>query len=407
MRVKNQLILILLLAFVVRVVCIILLGRHINPESWELNDIALNMIHGRGYVLDWFNTVYHSHSYPLYAVILALFHMVTHENYLVLEIFNAALSSALCYVIFLIARRIFNERVGLLSAFLAAMHPGLIVYATKIHELTLVAFLMAFIIWLMISLDKYKPSHNFFTGCLIGIGILARPTFIFFFPVYFVYLWISSKEFNKAFKSAAIVFFAVILVILPWTIRNYNIHKRWIFITTNTAEHFWRGNNPNASGTATTTGGKHMLEVAPKEFREKLFKLDEMGQYDLFYSEALKFIKENPALSLRMFFRKIYYFWWFSPQTGQLYPALWAAVYKIYYGFIFILFLFGVYSSLARPLPSDKLPIALILVFFVTLTIPHSIYFVDMRHRWAIESLMLLFSAYGIQSLVKPFLKRR
>ncbi|MFA6142097.1 MAG: glycosyltransferase family 39 protein [Candidatus Omnitrophota bacterium] len=401
MRIKKYLALILSLAFVVRVIAIFLLGRHINPESWEFNDIALNIIHGRGYVFDWLNTQYHSFGYPLYPFLLAISHTITHENYFILEIFNAVVSCATCYVIYLIAGRIFNKRVGLLSAFLTATHPGLIVYATKIHEFTLVTFLTVLIIWSMIRLNTKKAMHNFYIGSIIGIGVLTRPTFIFFFPAYFVYLWVSSRDFKNVSRNAAIAFLAIMLVILPWTIRNYSTHKRLIFITTNTAEHFWRGNNPNASGTALTTDGKHMLEVAPKEFVERLFKLDEMGQYDLFYGEALKFIKANPALSIKMFFRKFYYFWWFSPQTGYLYPAQWTVIYKIYYSLIFGLFLFGIYLSLVKPYPLDKSPVILILTFFIALSMAHSIYFMDMRHRWAIEPLMMIFSAYSVVLLLE------
>ena len=389
-----------ILAFITRIFSLFLLGRHITPEVWEYDTIALNIIQQKGYSFNHLNATYHSYVYPVYPFLTALSHLITGRNYFALEIFQIILSAAACYFIYLIAKLIFNQKVGLLSSFLVALHPGLIVYSTKLHELTLVVLFLTVIFWLIASLDYSKVYNNIFIGILIGIGVLTRPTFVFFLPVYFLYIWLHSKRFKYALKAIAAVTLFLILIILPWTIRNYQIHKRWIFITTNSAEHFWRGNNPAASGSALTEDGYSIIEKAPSEFKEKIYKMTEIEQYDFFYKEAYRFIGSNPVFFIKLVLRKFFYFCWFSPQVGLMYPGLWKIVYRAYYGILFFTFILGLYASLFKEKLGIKRAAVVSMSFFLFLTLLlHTVYYVEIRHRWAIEPFMLIFSAFGLTGL--------
>ena len=389
-----------ILAFITRIFSLFLLGRHITPEVWEYDTIALNIIQQKGYSFNHLNATYHSYVYPVYPFLTALSHLITGRNYFALEIFQIILSAAACYFIYLIAKLIFNQKVGLLSSFLVALHPGLIVYSTKLHELTLVVLFLTVIFWLIASLDYSKVYNNIFIGILIGIGVLTRPTFVFFLPVYFLYIWLHSKRFKYALKAIAAVTLFLILIILPWTIRNYQIHKRWIFITTNSAEHFWRGNNPAASGSALTEDGYSIIEKAPSEFKEKIYKMTEIEQYDFFYKEAYRFIGSNPVFFIKLVLRKFFYFCWFSPQVGLMYPGLWKIVYRAYYGILFFTFILGLYASLFKEKLGINRAAVVSMSFFLFLTLLlHTVYYVEIRHRWAIEPFMLIFSAFGLTGL--------
>lgn len=362
--------------------------------------MATNILLGKGYIYSHHNTVYHSFGYPVYPLLCAFFHFITNRNYFILEIFQIILSVTTCYFIYLIAKKIYNEKIGLLSLFLTAAHPGIIIYSTKIHELTLVLFFTAAIFWYIISLDCTKFYTNIFIGSLIGIGTLTRPSLIFFMPAYFVYLWLSSNRAGNIFKALAVVSLSVILFISLWTIRNYNIHKKFIFITTYSGENFWQGNNQFASGSAMTKDGRSILEAAPKEITEELYKMNEIEQYDFFYRESFKFVKSNPIFFIKMLCKKFFYFWWFSPQTGRLYPRMWTIIYKTYYSALFIFFILGSGLSLNKSNASRALVLPLFVLFFMISSL-QSLYYVEMRHRWAIEPLMIVFSAYGFMELFK------
>ena len=392
---NKRIILILGAAFFTRMAAIFLLGRHVNPELWEYNQIALNMLSGNGYTIKHLNTIYHSFGYPVYPFFSAGVLFLTKNNYFAIELIQVLLSVVLCYILYRIALKIFDENVALCAAFLTAMHPGLIIYASKIHELTMVALITILLVWMLIGMDQKRISSSLALGGVIGFGMLLRPTFLVFFPVYLFYSSFKLSKPKEYLARASIVLLAMVIVILPWSLRNYNIHKRWILITTNSAEHFWRGNNPIATGTALTLDNKGIVEASPAEFSKKLFSMTEMGQYDFFRKEAMNFIKNNPIVFLRNTAKKFIYFWWFSPQTGLWYPNLWTLIYKIFYIFVFALFILGIYRSyfLSR---EAKLFTVTLLLFFVLLALLHSFYYVELRHRWAVEPLMMIFSCSGI-----------
>ncbi len=397
---KKKIFLIIGLAFAVRLLALFLLGRHSAPETWEYNEIALNIAHRHEYVMQWFNTEHRAHAYPLYPMLCAVSHMLTGENYFILELLHVGVSAITCYLIYLIARRIFDERVALVSAALTALHPGLIVYSTKIHELTFVVFLVSLIFWQMVSSDPRRIRNALIFGALMGLATLTRPTLIAFLPAYLV--WLSSSlrgwhDVSRRFLAASLI---MVIVILPWTVRNFLIFKRPIFITTNSAELFWRGNNPNASGTALTADGRGIIDTAGEEFVKKVYSMSEIEQYDFFNSEAIKFIRSNPRLFAALYIKKFFYFWWFSPQTGMLYPGAWTAIYKIYYSVILLFFIAGLSLSivrLSRPQKAYLLPLVLFLFLIPAL---HSLYYVEVRHRWAIEPFMMIFCAYTIDQLI-------
>ena len=187
---------------------LILLGRHVNPERWEYDDIAINLIQHHGYVFEHLNTTYHSYVYPVYVFLTAAFHLLTNRNYFVLELFQIFLSAFTCYFIYSISEIIFNKKVGLLAAILVATHPGLIVYSTKLSEVTLTIFLLSWTFLLIFTLDWLKIRNNVFLGFLIGIGILTRPLAAFFLPVYALYVWFSAQNKRVFFRVILPVFLA-------------------------------------------------------------------------------------------------------------------------------------------------------------------------------------------------------
>ena len=402
---NRKIIFVLIVAFFSRIFAVYFLERHINPEVWENDYIALNIINGGGHVFQRFNTTYYS-GYPGYTAICAIFHFLTGQNYFFLLLFQIVLAVIVCYIVYRMAEKIFSEKVGFVASFVVAIHPGLIVYSTKIHEQTLTVFFITIIFWLILYLDKTKMFNNVIMGALIGFGMLIRPEIVLFLPVYFIYLWLSSKDFKNITKPICVMFFCAIFVILPWEIRNYKIHKKWIFITTSSAEHFWRGNNKYSSGSALTPDGKSVIAVAPKAFMEKLYTMNEIQQYSFFYKETFKDIKSNPGHFAKMILEKFFYFWWFSPTAGLWYPKMWLVVYKIFYSVMFLFFFVGLYFSLLRSKDVVKVSVIILLLFLMFFSISHSLYYVETRHRWLVEPLMIIISSYGYTMFLKELRRR-
>lgn len=106
----------------------------------------------------------------------------------------------------------------------------------------------------------------------------------------------------------------------------------------------------------------------------------------------MKFIRSSPTQALHLYGRKLLSFFWFSPQTGLLYPAAYTRGYQWYYAGMAALALLGLWSlrrHLARP------PMILPILFVASIALYQSLYYVEGRHRWTVEPVLLLFAAQG------------
>ena len=94
--------------------------------------------------------------------------------------------------------------------------------------------------------------------------------------------------------------------------------------------------------------------------------------------------------------RKFAYFWSASPQVGLLYPPLWLAAYQGYALVIFGFAIVGVVSVVVRGTASERNLVGLLATVSLTLAMVHALAYVEGRHRWGIEPLLLLLTARGV-----------
>lgn len=375
-----------------------------NPQTWEYDTIADNILKGHGYQMEHLGAVHYSQAPPLYAFVCAGIYALTNHSYLAVQLFQIILSCFIVLTVYAIGNTVFNKTIGLLAAFLVTFHPGLIVYAIwKIHPLNLDSLLILLVIlgFLKTRVELFSWKV-FLLGAVTGLAILTRPTIALFLPFGIACLALQKEVNKKKFIIFCCVLLSTVaLVISPWIIRNYLIHKRIIFITTDTGELFWRGNNPGASGSAYLPSGKTVLENMPEELVKKIYGKPELAQKDVFTKEALNFIKKNPEQAIRLFLKKFLYFWWFSPQSGILYSKSWFNFYKLYYS---IVILFGI-IGLTRIFYIRNLQVlrntCFLLLMLLSISFAQSLFYVEGRHRWAVEPLVLIFTAVGFISIIE------
>jgi hypothetical protein len=165
-----------------------------------------------------------------------------------------------------------------------------------------------------------------------------------------------------------------------------------------TAFVFWLGNNPYLfTGSAMTPDGSAVIERVPALVRDRLYALDELGQQDYFEREAIQFVRERPYDFLKRWAVKFGYFWWFSPQTGLLYSREWLIGYKIFYVLTAALAAIGVavrWQERAGT-PTEWSATLMILGCCLVISLLQSFYYVEGRHRLAIEPLLLIFAGGG------------
>jgi len=371
-----------------------------HPVGWEYRTIANNLLAGQGYSFEFLHTTYKSFNTPLFGYLCAGVYAVTNHSYFTILLIQSFFTMALAIVIFKIARLLFSESVGLLAATFVAFHPGFIYYDVfSLLPLSIDSFLIAAITLLLLK-HKDKPTliSMSLVGVLIGIATLSRGITGILLPLVVIYLLLFARNLNlkDRLAMAMCVGCATFIVLAPWIIRNYTIHKQFVFISSTSGENLWRGNNVHATGTSYDEHKIKILDLWPQDFKDKVYSLTEMQQKKFFEEEALHFIRANPLAAAKLYVKKVYYFWWFSPQSGIIYPKKYLAAYKYFYTILAGFFIAGLGFAIA----SSKREVwesSLILISVpLTICLAQSVFYVEGRHRWLIEPIMMIFFSYGV-----------
>lgn len=379
-----------LLGLIPRLLMLAVRGNYL--EFLEYETLAQNIVGGQGYVINHFgNTAVAFGDGNLYSFLAASVYFVTGHQPIVLAVVQAAIASLAAPVIFAVGARAFPWPVAALGAAMAALHPGLLAYTTKLHPLGMDVLLLALMVW-WVGRAGSGTRNGLLAGLSLGLGLMSRPTFFLAGLAAMAVRWKGVRS-SLAPLLAAI---AVALVIAaPWVIRNWVLLGRPVFISTS-LEDVWKGNNPLASGSSYLPGGQDVFSAASPELQARFRNASELGLNDVFAQEVQNFILHQPGDFAGLVARKFVYFWWLSPQAGMLYPPGWLTAYETYAMVILAFALVGAVAILRGGSPEERNLLSMLAAMSLTLAIIHALAYVEGRHRWGIEPLLLLLTARGI-----------
>lgn len=392
-----------LVAFLLRLATQMLLGFYVAPEVWEEGEIARRLVDGRGYVFELNGAPSYAFRAPAYAFALAGAYLVFGNSILVAGIFQASLGAALAASVYLIGRSLGGRGVAVLAGLGTAAHPALLVYAAKVHQLNLDVLVAALGTLLILrGLERVTAPGLVVFGAVCGIAILSRPTFVPFLVVGggAVLVRRSPRPVDGLRRAATVGVVAAALV-GPWLAHNYVATGSWT-LTTTTGYTLWIGNNPVATGTTITADGRAVIDAAPA-MRDLVWGRPETEQDRIFRDAAIRYMTDDLPRTAAAFARKLFYFWWFSSQTGSLYPERWRLAYTLYYAALAVTAVVGA-NWLARAGGARQLTV--LMAAFVTVSLAQSVFYVDGRHRWAVEPLMLVLSAIIVWELLRRLVRK-
>lgn len=140
----------------------------------------------------------------------------------------------------LLGRSAFGERAGLGAAGLAAFYPELVWFAAHFWAETLFTVLLWWGIERLAASDAGGSSAAAaVAGLLFGLAILTRETVLYFVPL--AALWLAWRRPGGG-RRALLFALVSLLVVVPWTIRNYRVFGAFVPVSTAGALNLWQGN---------------------------------------------------------------------------------------------------------------------------------------------------------------------
>lgn len=360
--------------------------------GWEMGSIAASLASGHGFSNQFGvptgPTAWEPPLYPyLIAGVFQIFGIYSRASAFVLLAINSAFSALTCIPIFLIAKRMFSEKVAVGAAWAWALLPNVMFWCTRaIWETSLSALLLATIIWLTLTLEEregWVPWLEF--GMLWGIVALNGTSLLSFLPGAGLYAWFRrAKIGKKSFGGvvlASIIFFACIT---PWLVRNYRTFGKFIFIRDNFGAELRLGNGNGADGTL-------MLYLDPPHDLYAMRQFQTMGEVNYIAmrkQQAVAYIKADYGRFALLSFKRFLCFWAGPPRVTD--PA-WVGMLK---DSLFLASSVLMFWGLGRALRQRRT--GAWLIFWLVLLYPALYYFVYAipRYRHAIEPEIAILSVF-------------
>ncbi len=406
-RATKQRLLLFLLAFCAAAAAAAATGQFSSPQRWEYSQIARNILEGRGFVYDYLGTPYHFYGPTLYPVLLAGILKISGGMEAIVLILQGVLFAATALLVYRTALIFFGRRTALLCGLLVSLHPGNLVYAGRLHSQTLDVFLIALSFYLF---ARAKPSWSFWklagVGTAAGLTVLSRATFGPFFLLWAAwFLSTNRRQANRAVWAVCMIGLSGLAVLTPIMARGLILYGRVVPLRTDTGVNLWYGNHPGASGTSYTLSPNPVSVISelPPELSSIIGKMNEFEQNREFRAAAVAFMRANPEAVSYLFLKKLFYFWWFSPHAGLLYPLKWLRIYIMYYGTLLVFAIAGLVISATSPRSSARKGAFLFALAAFSVSFSQALFYVEGRHRWEIEPLMIIFAAVGLCAFWKRF----
>jgi len=354
-----------------------LLPEKAQPYFYRYNEpsrVAWALVSGHGYSSPWphtplLPTAQQPPGYPLLlAAIFRVFGAYSLSSLWTAVSLNAIFAALTAIAILRIGVTSLGTPVGVLSAWIWACWLYEAVVSIRLWESALSALWLTMALLFLPAVAASTRAWRWLVfGLLAGVAGLTNTTLLAVFPFFWLWLWIRSRaqgRYGHRWLLASVVL--SVLVVTPWTIRNYAVFHRLMPMRDNFGLEFWVGNHD-------VTDHSQFPLSNPAEYNQ----LGELQFMEAKRQAGLRFVRQHPWEFCRRSARRVGLFW--SEPEGSAWP------------WISLLAWLGMLLAL-RHVGIEAVPYLIVLlifplVYYVTHTFP--------TYRHPIEPVLLLLAAYA------------
>jgi len=183
---------------------------------------------------------------PGYYYFLAAIYSLFGHSYLAVRVAQALLDTITCLLAYLLAKETFGATAGLIAAFVSAAYPPLIFYTGVLLTETLATFLLTAAALCVLTFVRFTHLRRqmllVLAGLLLGFAVITRSVFLASVPLVLLWLLIlveGWRGWSSSVRLTLCLLVPIMLVIVPITIRNWQIHGRLVLISTNGGVNFF------------------------------------------------------------------------------------------------------------------------------------------------------------------------
>gem|GEM_PF-1540763 len=355
---------------------------------------------------------------PMFPLAWGLLYGITGGAYMPIRVLHSFLSAFVPVIAFLLATMLFDRRSGLIAWLGCAAYPPLVWHS--VHLMTEPLFILfhtlAFYCLLTLKLADISPAarahhavplqleRGLLAGVFAGLATLSRSVLLGFAPVATLWILLRSRETRKNATLAVLFASGFTVVMLPWWIRNYNVHGCFVASTTDGGHGFYGGNNEAALKRATGFGW-------PPDWKALDGVRTEVGMDKALYAAGLRFWRENPGVVPKLMFDRFCRLWrpmphlrltqvWEDGEDDALPPLtarsiIMGGVYLASFLATLPIMIYGFIIAWKR-FPARRAEWVLVLLLVSYTTAIHMVFQATIRYREPMWPLLFAFWAFAI-----------
>ncbi len=180
--------------------------------------------------------IFHPPMYPYFVgVLFTLFGTLT-----AVKVAQCLIGALLVPAVGRIGQKAFGESAGLVAAAVTAFYPELVWFAAHFWAETIFATLLWWGFERLFEADARESlGVTAVAGLLFGVAVLTRETVLYFLPL--AAIWLAWRR-GGGGRRAAVLVVTALVVILPWTLRNWMVFQTFVPVSTAGAMNLWQGN---------------------------------------------------------------------------------------------------------------------------------------------------------------------
>ncbi|MBV8649904.1 MAG: glycosyl transferase, partial [Alphaproteobacteria bacterium] len=215
---------------------------------------------------------------------------------------NLAFSAVVVAMTETLATAMFRDRiVGRAAVLLLTFYPNQIGWVPMLSTEIFYETLLLLCVWLLMQ-ERLVPA--LVAGLLFGVAMLTKTQTLLIPGCLFLGALLAAPSHRALLRLAglaSVVYVAMLLVVAPWTYRNYTVFDAFIPVATNGGFTLLTGNNPEADGdyvekTSLAEGISH--DPAEQVVMDRLAS-----------ARAVAWIKANPATFVELLPKKLFRLW--------------------------------------------------------------------------------------------------
>jgi len=316
---------VLVLALVLRLAVLVLYPQPVAYDALTYDALAVHLLSGQGYVLEPGGPPTATRG-PVYPLFLAGIYWLSSHRYLAVFVVQALVDVGTVALTYAVAWSLYRRRdVGLLAALAYACYlPFALQVGQVMTETLFTALLLLGVYWFLLAVRSERKAHalglQIGAGVALGLAALTRPAALLVPLVLAAFLpWLTSGWRRVAAQAAALLL-AFILVLVPWTWRNWQIFGTLVPTSTLAGVNLYISNyaldQEDYLAAHSGEGAKRMI-IWTRVIENEPGSLDEAELDQVFRQKALALIRAHPWRYLHMSVNRFFRLWFNLGYVGE------------------------------------------------------------------------------------------